>query len=173
MVWQTDNLCRPVCHLLQHRIGYIAQDLVHLGDELGQLGVGLHQAEDVSLRGVGVVTQEEVRRREVEEGQGVGLDDLAVVQEPPQADGGVGDLHREDLVAVHNHTVVTIADLGDRYNKFGPVLDKYEIPKKYNYKPEDMTWIEYTPQAEMLVLNRILANRSWIWSRRRRLILLR
>ena len=61
----------------------------------------------------------------------------------------------EDLVDVHNRTVVTIADLGDRYNKFGPVLDKYNIPKKYNFKPEDMTWVEYTPQAEMLVLNKI------------------
>ena len=61
----------------------------------------------------------------------------------------------EDLVDVHNRTVVTIADLGDRYNKFGPVLDKYDIPKKYNFKPEDMTWVEYEPQAEMLVLNKI------------------
>ena len=61
----------------------------------------------------------------------------------------------EDLVDVHNRTVVTIADLGDRYNKFGPVLDKYGISKKYNYKPEDMTWVEYTPQAKMLVLNKI------------------
>jgi len=61
----------------------------------------------------------------------------------------------EDLVDVHNRTVVTIADLGDRYNKFGPVLDKYNIPKKYNFKPEDMTWIEYEPKAEMLVLNKI------------------
>jgi hypothetical protein len=61
----------------------------------------------------------------------------------------------EDLVDVHNRTVVTIADLGDRYNKYGPVLDKYAIPKKYNFKPEDMTWVEYTPQAEMLVLNKI------------------
>ena len=61
----------------------------------------------------------------------------------------------EDLVDVHNRTVVTIADLGDRYNKFGPVLDKYGIPKKYNFKPEDMTWVEYKPQAKMLALDHI------------------
>ena len=30
----------------------------------------------------------------------------------------------QDLVDVHNKTVVTICDLGDRYNKFGPVLQK-------------------------------------------------
>jgi uncharacterized protein (DUF362 family) len=60
-----------------------------------------------------------------------------------------------DLVDVHNRTVVTIADLGDRYNKFGPVLDKYGIPKKYNFKPEDMAWVPYQPKAKMLVLDRI------------------
>jgi uncharacterized protein (DUF362 family) len=60
-----------------------------------------------------------------------------------------------DLVDVHNKTVVTIADLGDRYNKFGPVLDKYDIPKKYNFEPQDMTWMEFKPQAEMLVLDKV------------------
>lgn len=60
-----------------------------------------------------------------------------------------------DLVDVHNKTVVTIADLGDRYNKFGPVLSKYGIPKKYNFKPEDMSWVEYTPRHKMLVLDKI------------------
>jgi uncharacterized protein (DUF362 family) len=60
-----------------------------------------------------------------------------------------------DLVNVHNKTVVTIADLGDRYNKFGPVLEKYGIPKKYNFKPEDMTWVEYKPKAKMAVLDKV------------------
>ncbi len=61
----------------------------------------------------------------------------------------------DDLVDVHNKTVVTIADLGDRYNKFGPVLEKYGIPKKYNFKPEDMSWIKYEPKAEMAVLGKV------------------
>ncbi|MBN1640954.1 MAG: DUF362 domain-containing protein [Anaerolineae bacterium] len=60
-----------------------------------------------------------------------------------------------DLVNVHNKTVVTIADLGDRYNKFGPVLDHFEIPKKYNFREEDMQWIEYRPKAKMSVLDHI------------------
>lgn len=60
-----------------------------------------------------------------------------------------------DLVDVHNKTVVTIADLGDRYNKFGPVLEKYDIPKKYNFKTEDMKWIEYKPKAKMAILDQI------------------
>ena len=61
----------------------------------------------------------------------------------------------EDIVAVHNKTVVTIADLGDRYNKFGPVLKKYSIPVMYNFKDEDMEWIRYEPGANLEVLNRI------------------
>jgi len=61
----------------------------------------------------------------------------------------------DSLVDVHNKTVVTIADLGDRYNKFGPVLEKYRIPKKYNFDDADMKWIEYRPERNMLVLDRI------------------
>jgi hypothetical protein len=60
-----------------------------------------------------------------------------------------------DIVDVHNKTVVTIADLGDKYNKFGPILTKYEIPVKHNFDPEDMTWIEYQPKAKMAVLDKI------------------
>lgn len=67
-----------------------------------------------------------------------------------------------DLVDVHNKTVVTIADLGDRYNKFAPVLAKYSVPKKYNFKPEDMTWIEYKPKAKMAVLDRIYPDGIYI-----------
>jgi uncharacterized protein (DUF362 family) len=60
-----------------------------------------------------------------------------------------------DLVDVHNKTVVTIADLGDRFNKYGPVLAKHGVPKKYNFDPQDMRWIEYTPRARMLVLDKV------------------
>jgi uncharacterized protein (DUF362 family) len=60
-----------------------------------------------------------------------------------------------DLVDVHNRTVVTIADLGDRYNKFRFVLEKFGVPVKYNFEASDMTWIEHKPSAEMLVLDRI------------------
>ncbi len=68
---------------------------------------------------------------------------------------GLKDAGLNDLVDVHNKTVVTIADLGDKYNKFGPVLDKFGIPKLYNFKDEDMKWIRYTPKAKMAVLDMI------------------
>lgn len=77
---------------------------------------------------------------------------------PWQLEGTILALQRAgftDIVDVHNKTVVTIADLGDKYNKFGPVLERYGIPKKYNFKPEDMTWVEYKPKAKMAVLDRI------------------
>jgi uncharacterized protein (DUF362 family) len=60
-----------------------------------------------------------------------------------------------DLVSVHNKTVVTIADLGDRYNKFGPVLRKYNVPVKYNFVDKDMKWVRFEPKRKFLVLDRI------------------
>lgn len=77
---------------------------------------------------------------------------------PWQLEGTILGLHDAgltDLVDVHNKTVVTIADLGDRYNKFGGVFARYDIPKKYNYEPEDMTWVRYEPDTRMAVLDRI------------------
>ena len=61
----------------------------------------------------------------------------------------------QDVVDVHNKTVVTIADLGNRYNKFDSVLRKYNIPVKYNFKHEDMTWIKFSPKFRMTVLDKI------------------
>ena len=60
-----------------------------------------------------------------------------------------------DLVDVHNRTVVTIADLGDRYNKFRSVLEKHGVPKLYNFKPDEMAWIPYKPASRMAVLDKI------------------
>jgi uncharacterized protein (DUF362 family) len=75
---------------------------------------------------------------------------------------GLQNAGLNDLVDVHNKTVVTIADLGDKYNKFGPVLEKYGIPKKYNFDSQDMTWIDYKPQAKMAVLNQIFPDGIFI-----------
>jgi uncharacterized protein (DUF362 family) len=77
---------------------------------------------------------------------------------PWQLEGTILGLQQNgfsDLVNVHNKTVVTIADLGDRFNKFGPVLEKYGIPKKYNFKADDMSWVEYKPKTKMAVLDKI------------------
>lgn len=68
---------------------------------------------------------------------------------------GLRDAGLTDLVDVHNKTVVTIADLGDRYNKLGPVLAKHGVPVKYNFEPRDMSWIPYRPKARMLALDHV------------------
>jgi len=84
---------------------------------------------------------------------------------PWQLEGTILSLKKmgyNDLVDVHNKTVVTIADLGDRYNKFGPVLRKYNIPVKYNFKDEDMKWIRFKPESRMTVLDAIFPEGLYI-----------
>jgi uncharacterized protein (DUF362 family) len=60
-----------------------------------------------------------------------------------------------DLVCVQNKTVVINAFKGEDLNGFVPVFKHYNIPVKYNFRPEEMTWVEYKPKAKMLVLDKI------------------
>ena len=61
----------------------------------------------------------------------------------------------EDLVAVHNNTVVTDAFKGGRLNKLSPVYKKYGIPELYNFLSQDILWKTYRPKTKMRVLDRI------------------
>lgn len=77
---------------------------------------------------------------------------------PWQLDGtvkGLKDAGFNDLVAVHNNTVVTDPFKGGTLNKLSPIYQGYGIPEKYNFRPEDITWQTYQPKQEMRVLNRI------------------
>jgi len=60
-----------------------------------------------------------------------------------------------DLVAVHNDTVVTDPYIGGKLLKLKKIYEKYEIPERYNNDPDDLKWVEYAPKAEMLVLKKI------------------
>src|SRR3954466_8299748 len=60
-----------------------------------------------------------------------------------------------DLVCVQNKTVVTDAFKGEDLNGYVPIFNRYDIPVLYNFKDEDMTWVEYRPKATMRVLDRI------------------
>ena len=60
-----------------------------------------------------------------------------------------------DVVAVENKTVVTDSKKGDKLNKFDKVYGRMGVPVKYNFKPEDMSWVVYEPRGEMLVLPHI------------------
>lgn len=59
------------------------------------------------------------------------------------------------MTCVENRTVVTNAYKGERLNKYVTILDKYGIETKYNFRREDMHWIEYQPKVEMLVLDKV------------------
>ncbi|MBN1438347.1 MAG: DUF362 domain-containing protein [Anaerolineales bacterium] len=60
-----------------------------------------------------------------------------------------------DLVCVQNQTVVINAFKGEDLCGFLPIFKHYGIPVKYNFRNEDMTWVEYKPKAKMLVLDQI------------------
>jgi len=61
----------------------------------------------------------------------------------------------DDLVCVQNQTVVTNAFKGEDLNGYVPIFKAHHIPVRYNFKPEDMSWVEYRPKARMLALDHI------------------
>ncbi|MFT5682146.1 MAG: hypothetical protein ACI8RZ_003064 [Myxococcota bacterium] len=61
----------------------------------------------------------------------------------------------DDLVVVENRTVVTKAKKGEKLNNFTPVHEKYDLPIKYNFNPNDMRWVVYEPKGKMLVLDKV------------------
>jgi uncharacterized protein (DUF362 family) len=77
---------------------------------------------------------------------------------PWQMEGAVlalRDAGFADLSCVQNKTVVTNAFKGEDLNNYVPIFKRYKIPVLYNFKDEDMKWIEYRPKARMRVLNSI------------------
>lgn len=61
----------------------------------------------------------------------------------------------EDQVCVQNNTVVTDPKKGERLNRYLPVLDKHDVPVRYNCFPDDLKWVTYKPEGDMLVLPKI------------------
>lgn len=77
---------------------------------------------------------------------------------PWQFEGTIRALRQagyKDLVCVQNKTVVTNAFKGEDLNHYIPLFKRYDIPVKYNFRDEDMRWIEYRPRAKMHVLPKI------------------
>jgi uncharacterized protein (DUF362 family) len=60
-----------------------------------------------------------------------------------------------DLVCVQNQTVVTNAFKGEDLNGYLPIFRHYQIPVRYNFREQDMSWVPYQPQARMLALDHI------------------
>jgi uncharacterized protein (DUF362 family) len=61
----------------------------------------------------------------------------------------------DPLVAVHNHTVVTLPEKGEEELKFKPIYEKFNIPVLFNFKDEHMKWVEYKPKFKTLALHKI------------------
>jgi uncharacterized protein (DUF362 family) len=77
---------------------------------------------------------------------------------PWQLEGTIRALTRHgfaDQVCVQNKTVVTNAFKGEDLNHYVPIFKRYNVPVRYNFKDEDMTWVRHQPKARMRVLDRI------------------
>jgi len=76
---------------------------------------------------------------------------------PWQLEGVIKALQNEgydDLVGVHNDTVVVNTEDAEINNKHKLITDQYNIPCLYLYN-EDFEWIEYKPKRPMLVLDKV------------------
>lgn len=77
---------------------------------------------------------------------------------PWQIEGAIKALQNagfDDLVGVHNDTVVVDTRVGEFNNKHRFVTDKYDIPCIYLYE-QDFEWFEYIPKnRELLVLDKV------------------
>ena len=76
---------------------------------------------------------------------------------PWQLEGVIRSLQNagyEDLVGVHNDTVVVDTSDGERNNKHKFITDKYNVPCLYLYN-EDFEWVEYEPKRPFLVLDKV------------------
>src|SRR5512147_2166282 len=77
---------------------------------------------------------------------------------PWQLEGSITALRNagfRDLTCVQNKTVVTNAFKGEDLNHYLPIFRQHDVPVLYNFKPEDMKWVEYRPSAKLHVLHRI------------------
>jgi uncharacterized protein (DUF362 family) len=76
---------------------------------------------------------------------------------PWQIEGAIQALQAagyEDIVGVHNDTVVVDTKVGEFNNKHRFVTDKYDIPCIYLYE-EDFEWFEFKPKQPLLVLDQV------------------
>ena len=76
---------------------------------------------------------------------------------PWQIEGVIRSLQKkcfENLVGIHNDTVVVDTSLAEQNNKHKFVTDKYNIPCVYLYD-QKFEWLEYKPKEKFLVLDKV------------------
>ena len=77
---------------------------------------------------------------------------------PWQLEGTIRALRAEGftrLACVQNKTVVTDAFKGEDLNGYVPIFKAYGVPVLYNFKDDDMRWVQFQPRSKMLVLDKI------------------
>ena len=68
---------------------------------------------------------------------------------------GLQDAGHQDLVAVHNHTVVTIPEQGEERLKFRPIYEKFNIPVLFNFREDHMKWVPFKSKTPLIALPQI------------------
>jgi uncharacterized protein (DUF362 family) len=68
------------------------------------------------------------------------------------------DAGHKDLVAVHNHTVVTIPERGEKELKFTPIYRRFDIPVLFNFRDDHMKWIPFRSQKRLIALPKIFGD---------------
>jgi len=77
---------------------------------------------------------------------------------PWQLEGSIRALRHagfDELFCVQNKTVVTDAFKGEELNGYRPIFERYGVPVRYNFLPQDMRWVEFRPRSSLHVLSQI------------------
>ncbi len=83
---------------------------------------------------------------------------------PWQLEGVIRTLRKlgyEDLVGIHNDTVVVDTRVGETNNKHRFVTDQYAVPCEYLYE-EKFDWVRYEPKRPFLVLDKVYPDGVYI-----------
>jgi uncharacterized protein (DUF362 family) len=84
---------------------------------------------------------------------------------PWQLEGAIRALRKfgyNDLVGIHNDTVVVDTSVGETNNKHRFVTDQYNVPCEYLYK-QDFEWVRYEPKKRpFLVLDKVYPDGVYI-----------
>lgn len=77
---------------------------------------------------------------------------------PWQLEGTILALRKagyQDVTCVQNKTVVTDAFKGEDLNHYKPLFKRYGVPVLFNFREQDMQWIDYRPKARLHALHRV------------------
>src|ERR1035438_2050123 len=106
------------------------------------LGMGFDYAEDVAPGGVAIHAEQQIRRRQIEEAEGVRLHDLRQVQNGPQAHGDFRNAHGENGVAGlgRGDQVADGANAADARHERGHLIERPALAELF--EPAELRHVE-------------------------------